>query len=122
MKDVGVVLFGHTPRARFRKMFPDAPDDAEAPRRVCVNREPCADCAKWMEQGCILMSVDPVRSVSHDDPYRTGGWIVLREEAVRRMFDAQMVKHVLEARVAFIEDEAWDSLGLPRGDAAAVSP
>lgn len=106
MKDVGVVLFG-----RLR-------DDAEAPRRACVSREPCAECQKLMELGIILISVDEKKSDGDmQNPYRTGGWCVVKEEAVRRMFDdGPILDSVLKYRMAFIEDEAWDKIGLPRGE------
>jgi hypothetical protein len=131
MKEVGVVLFGKMSAARKKKMFPhetgyfDEENDAEAPRRVCINKVPCAECKKWMEQGVILISYDPKRSdpKNSDDPHRTGGWVVVREELIRKMFSTESVaEEVLAKRCAFVEDEAWDRIGLPRGDVPADAP
>lgn len=53
--------------------------------------------------------------VDTNNPYRTGSWIVLREEALRRFgLPPEMLTHILEKRVYFLEDEVWDTLGLPR--------
>jgi hypothetical protein len=106
MKDVGVVLFGQMR------------GDAEAPRRVCLGKEPCDECKKLMELGVIFISVDEKKSKGDmQNPWRTGGWCVVKEEAVRRMFeDGPILDSVLKYRMAFIEDEAWDKIGLPRGE------
>jgi hypothetical protein len=37
-----------------------------------------------------------------------------REEAISRIFTDDVVASVLKQRVAFIEDAAWNALGLPR--------
>ena len=101
MKDVGVILFGRLK------------GDQEAPRKVCIDKEPCDECKKWMEQGVILISTRV--GEEGDNPYRTGGWVVLKEDAVRRMpVDEALIEHMLKMRIAFIEDQVWDMLGLPR--------
>ncbi len=86
--------------------------DAEAPHRAVWNREPCKECADWMEQGIMLISVKD--GESGENPYRTGKVAVLREEAVRRMVQPpELAEQIIKARVAFMPDEAWRSLGLP---------
>lgn len=109
MKDVGVVLFGQLK------------GDAEAPRRVCLDKAPCDECKKLMELGIILISVDEKKSEGNmQNPWRTGGWVVIKEEAVRRIFeDAPILDQILDKRMAFISDEAWDTIGLPRGEVNA---
>ena len=112
-KDVGVVLFGKLK------------GDAEAPRRVCLgpNSEPCDECKGYMEQGVILISVDEARSDDRQNPWRTGGWCVVRDEFVTRVFEpGELVEQVLKQRVAFMPDEAWDILGLPRGEECDSTP
>jgi hypothetical protein len=106
MKDVRVILFGRMK------------GDAEAPRRVCLDKEPCADCKKWMEQGVVLISVDEEKSKGDmQNPYRTGGWIVVRDDFIERVVQPEELrKAILKKRMAFIPDEAWDMLGLPRGE------
>lgn len=106
MKDVGVILFG--------KMK----EDKEAPRQVCLgpNSEPCTECKEWMEQGVILVSVDEEKSDDPENPWRTGGWIVVVDKAIRDMVQPEeLAETILEQRFAFVPDTAWEMLGLPRG-------
>lgn len=102
-KDKGIVLFGQLP------------NDAEAPRQVTIDKEPCAECVKYMEQGILFISVDASKSDDMENPWRTGGWVVLAEVAVKRIVsDEALCDHILKRRVCFIEDEVWDRIGLPR--------
>ena len=89
--------------------------DREAPRRAVWSKEPCKECEGYMVQGVILISVQPGPPSSN--PYRTGGWVVVREDAVRRMITAtELLAQVLKCRWAFVDDETWDKVGLPRGE------
>lgn len=89
-------------------------DDAEAPRRICLDTEPCDDCKKHMAHGVILISVRD--GESGPDPYRTGCFCVVTEDAISRWVnDAALLASILEKRVAFLPDETWDAIGLPRG-------
>ena len=105
LKDYGVALFGKI-----------GGKDEEAPHKVCFGpgSEPCDDCKKHMDQGIILISVDESKTDDPKNPYRTGGWAVVREEMICRVFGGQMAENVCKSRVAFLEDEAWDMIGLPR--------
>lgn len=85
--------------------------DAEAPKNMVWDKEPCDKCKEHMEMGIILISVR--NGESGENPYRTGGWIVLKEEAFRRIFNG--CDDVLEKRMAFVPDEVWDKIGFPRG-------
>ena len=65
-----------------------------------------------MEQGIILVSVRNGESTSN--PYRTGGFVVIKEDAVKKFSTPEMFEKVKKTRFAFIEDSMWDALGLPR--------
>jgi hypothetical protein len=110
-EDCEVVLFGRMK------------GDAEAPRRVVVTKEPCPKCKEWMTKGVIMISVKDDGStpahksaVGTGEPDRTGGWCVLKDEAIERMLPTEHAQACLKSRVCFIDDSAWDHLGLPRGD------
>jgi hypothetical protein len=76
---------------------------------------PCQECEKLMEQGIILISVRD--GESGNNPYRTGGWVVVREEMIRRLIKPSgLLEHILRSRMAFLPDETWDAIGLPRGN------
>lgn len=84
--------------------------DIEAPRNAVWDTVPCDECKGYMKMGIILISVKD--GESGDNPYRTGGWCVVKEEAVRAIFGED--SKALKTRVAFIGDSDWDIIGLPR--------
>ena len=69
-----------------------------------------------MKQGIILVSIRDGESSSN--LYRTGGFVVIKEDAVKRFSTPEMFESVKKARFAFIEDSIWDALGLPRKEVA----
>ena len=88
------------------------PADAEAPRRAVWTMYPCDECKEWMVKGIILISV----RVGSDEknPHRTGGWVVVKEEAVRRIIVPEhLAETIIVRRVAFVDDETWRAVGLP---------
>ena len=92
------------------------PGDVEAPQGAVWNKVPCDTCRGLMEQGILLISVDEAKSLDKGNPWRTGGWVVVREEVVRRLVQPpELVEAICKQRVAFVPDDAWDKLGLPRG-------
>lgn len=91
------------------------PGDVEAPRGAVWDKEPCDKCRGYMEQGVILISVDESKTADRENPWRTGGWVVIKEEAVRRMISQpELADSICKKRVAFVPDDAWERLGLPR--------
>jgi len=73
-KDVWVVLFGRLL------------GDAEAPRTVVMDHEPCDDCKEVMSRGVILISIDEKKSEGDmQNPYRTGGWCAVSDDLIRRL-------------------------------------
>jgi hypothetical protein len=89
-------------------------DDVEAPHGKVIDKEPCAECKKWMEQGIILISVRD--GEEGDNPYRTGRWVVVKDEAIKRFNPPEFVEEVLKKRIAFVPDQVWTMLGLPKGE------
>lgn len=88
--------------------------DAEAPRAGVLNHEPCDACADFMRQGIILISIDEKKTTDQNNPYRTGGFCVVKEEAVRRFIrPEELVETICKKRVAFLPGDTWDALGLP---------
>jgi len=87
--------------------------DVQAPMNACIDMEPCDECREFMKQGIILISVR--NDSSPQNPCRTGSFVVIREEAVRRIFDDESSEAILQSRFAFVDDEAWDTVGIPRG-------
>lgn len=83
-------------------------DDMEAPRAAVWDKSPCDECRDWMTKGVILISVR-----DNDQDYRTGGWVVIKDDALRRlMSDSDMLETILKCRHAFVSDTVWAAFGL----------
>lgn len=80
----------------------------EAPKQMCVDHEPCDTCKGYMEMGIMLISVRDGETGS-ENPYRTGCISVIKEEAAKKIFNG-----LGDSRFAYVEDKAWDMVGLPR--------
>jgi hypothetical protein len=83
------------------------------PREAVYNKEPCDQCKEYMQKGIILISVRD--GESGENPYRTGGWWVLKEEAVKNFVSEPLLSSVLKFRVMFIDDTACERIGLKKG-------
>lgn len=92
--------------------------DAEAPRRACWTKEPCPKCKEWMKVGIIMISVDEKKTEDPEDPWRTGRFAVVKEEAFKRwgIGPKELKDDILKRRVCFVPDDAWEKLGLPMED------
>ena len=85
-----------------------------------VNMDPCNKCKDLMKQGVILITFDPAKSKEgwHKEqmpnPYRTGGFFVVKDEAVRRIFNDEggATAFALKYRWIFIEHAAAAGVGL----------
>lgn len=115
------------------------PNDAQAPRSGVWDMEPCDKCKGYMQQGIILIEIrdgelEKVESerqthqLRYDrmpasrrplffpNPYRTGGWWVVAEDAIRRLMRDQTepLARVLECRWAFVTQTDASNIGLRR--------
>ncbi len=123
---MGIVLFGMLP------------EDREAPRDTCSGGI-CSKCEGYQKAGIILISIrdgegDRMREARQrarskhesssrrnqpffflDNPYRTGGWVVVKEGAVERMLQStpEIWAETQKRRVLFLEQAVWDTFGLP---------
>ncbi len=84
-------------------------DEFESMNGKVVTKEPCSKCKKYTEQGIILISVKD--GEAGDNPYRTGGWAVIKQEAAEKVFNNIDFN---KQRIMFVEDKVWDIVGLPR--------
>lgn len=76
-----------------------------------VDKRPCPTCEDYMKQGILLISARPPETAG-EEPYRTGGFWVVREEAAAHWFkDVDPTK-----RCAFIPNEVAVMIGLPNTD------
>ena len=88
--------------------------DQQAPQGMIWDEQPCDKCMEFMKEGVILISVNEQLTTDVKNPYRTGGFAVVREEMIRRLVQPQqLAKQIIKRRVAFIPDEVWHAIGLP---------
>ena len=105
-------------------------NDEEAPRNAVINYEPCDNCKALMEQGITLIEATEqpiekgmppisnnavVNGVNKVSVYPTGRWVVLKEEAFKKIFDVDMSKD----EFCFVDSEMMDML-LNNGDEQEV--
>lgn len=81
------------------------------PRAAVYDRTPCDKCKEWMSQGIILISFSEKLTTDLQNPYRTGGWAVVTEDAAKKMFTSH--ENIMRMRFAFVTNEAWVLVGLP---------
>ena len=98
-KDKGLLLFGRMK------------GDVAAPRKTVFNTEPCDECKEWQKKGIILISIRDGEEGS-DNPYRTGGWCVVKAAYLKRVLEPGALKGILKQRYAFVGDSTWERLGL----------
>lgn len=114
-KDMGVVLFGKTPKKRFEKMFggacdvEGADDDACAPHTVVVGLEPCTDCEVWTNGSRAGVFVVEAVPLNDKDVTYTGAFVCVKEEMVH-LFACDSTDGVLQTRVAHMEPEPFQRL------------
>lgn len=120
-----IILVGSSTKP-FRDAGIAVSKDGEMPMNVGVmDGRPCSKCEGYMKQGVILISVrddqeNEIQKANTDkrlpNPFRTGGWVVIKDDAIRRMLNPpELVESVLRKRMCFVPDQAWDALGLPKG-------
>ena len=83
-----------------------------------IDMSPCNECSDHMKQGVVLLSIDNSKSDKDwhrqkmPNPYRTGGYFVLKDEAIKRIFSEKMSTWAIKHRWIFAEHEACERLGL----------
>lgn len=85
-----------------------------------ADRNPCPECADWMQRGIILIAVksDQPQGVGHF-PVRAGKWAVVMDEAVNALpLPAWRRRAIFRDRSAFIAEHLWEPLGLSAVDMA----
>lgn len=87
-----------------------------------IDKEPCNQCKEYMKAGVILITVDEKKSEGDmNNPYRTGGWFVVKDKAIKRLgLKKETEESLLMKRVGFIGHEVAEMLGLFKAGESAV--
>ena len=82
---------------------------------------PCPACEDWMKQGVIIITIDNAKSEpdwnhpvagAMPNPYRTGCFAVIKDEAIRRWPKSEATEFALKHRWMFMEHEAAVKIGI----------
>lgn len=93
------------------------PGDVEAPHRMIANDQPCDKCRENMAKGITLFEASdkpayPNQAVltlmGSGEKYPTGRWFVVAEDFVRRVFDRESAKAVIDKHMAGIDSQVAD--------------
>lgn len=92
-----------------------------------ISTEPCQKCRGFMEQGIIVITIDAAKSTPGwgsppvdaeerkgwiPNPYRTGGFFVIKEEAMDRLnLPENLAQFMKRRRFMFMEHAAAEQLG-----------
>lgn len=105
-------------------LVPEMKGKVESCHGKIVDMTPCPSCEKMMKMGVILITFDPEKSEPGwnrpsphateeerrrfmPNPYRTGGFFVVRDEFIQRVFQPdEIAGWALKNRWMFIEHEA----------------
>ena len=85
--------------------------DGAMPMYSCVDKVPCETCAKYMENGIIVIETED-NPVNREYPERTGNMWVMGEKILARILDGKTAKAALETRAVFVERSVVRILGL----------
>jgi hypothetical protein len=98
------------------------PNDAEAPRKMIASYEPCPTCHEQFAKGITIMECNE-RGVEGQAPitpkgehpilYPTGRLVVVKDGVIEKLFDDRTVEHVNRKRMAYIDEEAFQTIFAP---------
>ena len=93
------------------------PNDAEAPRNLVIDYQPCEKCREMMELGVTLVEVTidppnvgqpPLAHIEGEDIYPTGRWCVVKPEFIDKAInDPDLAENIKRERKAFLPPDAY---------------
>lgn len=88
--------------------------DAEAPKNLCLDYEPCDDCKALFEGNVLLMGVTTTPKEGQPpiqgNLYPTGTYAVVTRDGVEQVFQEDAVKTILEKGKALLEEPVLQDL------------
>ena len=77
--------------------------------------KPCNTCKEYMDQGVVVIGVDPERSDDIKNPWRTGAFVVVKDDFFERQkefLDNDLIDSILKSRVTFMNHETMVKFGM----------
>lgn len=75
----------------------------------------CEECQGYADKGIIFIGVDESKTEDMSNPYRTGLFAVVKEEAVKNMIEEPLLSRVLEKRMTYIDHDVAIQMGMVPG-------
>lgn len=86
-------------------------DKVRAMNGKAIDKEPCEKCKEYMKKGVIIIAVDESKTDDPENPYRTGGWWLVKEEALERVKEildeegVKLIDAIIKHRIGFVGDD-----------------
>lgn len=91
--------------------------DIEAPHRMWIpgDYEPCDSCKSKFEKGIVLIEADTKPIINENQPpyygaYPTGHYMVIKEEAFKKIFNEDIYEQASKNKMCFIDKETAEQL------------
>lgn len=91
------------------------PNDAEAPRQIITDYEPCDKCQEQMNQGITMVGtlssplakdMPPIgKDENGDDLYIGTTWLVVSEDYIKRIIEWPKSEEILKAKRVLVPDD-----------------
>ena len=72
----------------------------------------CEQCQDYANQGIIFVGVDESKTEDMSNPYRSGLFTVVKEDAVKDMVEEPLLSRILEKRMTYIEHDVAVQMGM----------
>lgn len=86
--------------------------EKELENPIGISEDLCSECKEHASNGIIFVGVDESKTTDIKNPWRTGLFAVVKEEAVKEFISEPMLSQVLKVRMCYIEQEVAESIGL----------
>lgn len=95
-----------------QKLTKKAAEEVRQCHGKVVTMEPCSKCQEFMKNGVILIEVKD--NCDQQNPYRTGGFCVIKDEGIKNAFPPEQAEMALKHRWCFVEESIWKAIGLDK--------
>ena len=86
--------------------------EKELENPIGISDEFCNECKEHAAKGIIFVGVDEEKTEDNKNPWRTGLFAVVKDEAVKKFISEPLLSKVLKVRMCYIDQKVAESLGL----------
>ena len=74
----------------------------------------CEECEEWSKKGIIIITVDEKKTDDISNPWRTGGFFVLKDDYIKKLMDESpaLLERTLKHRMCYMPHEVAEGIGL----------